>query len=240
MSSRTVTGVLLATLLLASALACAAESPEAPKAPAAALETEEQRMLYALGVAVAARLPHFDPTDEEMALIQAGLADGMLGVEPQVDMRSVTPRIEPYLMQRVQAATEKEKAEGRTFLDAQAAEAGVEKTDSGMLYHELQAGDGASPGVSDQVKIHYVGKLRDGSTFDESTEPATFKVGGVVPCFGEGLQRMKVGGKSRLVCPPELAYGDRGSPPRIRPGATLVFELELLEVVAAASGDSQP
>jgi len=237
MSSRTPTCVLLAALLLASALACAAEPRETP---APALDSEEQKMLYALGVALAARLPNFDPTEDEMALIQAGLADGILGTEPRVDMRSVAPKIEPFLLQRVQVATEKEKAAGLTFLEAAAAETGVEKTASGMLYRELQAGDGASPGSGDQVKLQYVGKLRDGSTFDKSTEPVTFTVGGVVPCFGEGLQRMKVGGKSRFVCPSELAYGDRGSPPRIRPGATLVFEVELLEIVQAPAGESQP
>jgi FKBP-type peptidyl-prolyl cis-trans isomerase len=84
------------------------------------------------------------------------------------------------------------------------------------------------------VKVHYQGTLTDGSVFDSSVqrgEPVTFPLNGVIRCWTEGVQMMKVGGKSRLVCPPDLAYGDRGAPPRIKPGATLVFEVELLEVV---------
>jgi FKBP-type peptidyl-prolyl cis-trans isomerase FkpA/FKBP-type peptidyl-prolyl cis-trans isomerase FklB len=84
------------------------------------------------------------------------------------------------------------------------------------------------------VKVHYHGTLTDGTVFDSSVqrkEPATFPLNGVIPCWTEGVQLMKAGGKSRLVCPASLAYGDRGAPPRIRPGATLVFEVELLEIL---------
>jgi FKBP-type peptidyl-prolyl cis-trans isomerase len=92
------------------------------------------------------------------------------------------------------------------------------------------------------VRLHYKGTLRDGTVFDNSADrgaPATFQLGGVVPCFREGLTLMKVGGKSRLVCPPELAYGERGFPPTIPPGATLTFEVELLGVVPSAA-DAAP
>ena len=85
------------------------------------------------------------------------------------------------------------------------------------------------------MKVHYHGTLPDGSVFDSSVEreqPATFPLNGVIKCWTEGVQLMKVGGKSRLVCPSEIAYGDRGAPPRIKPGATLIFEVELLEIVA--------
>ena len=90
------------------------------------------------------------------------------------------------------------------------------------------------PTAADTVKVHYHGTLIDGSVFDSSVDrgtPATFPLNGVIKCWTEGLQKIKVGGKARLVCPADVAYGDRGSPPKIKPGSTLVFEVELLEIV---------
>ena len=101
----------------------------------------------------------------------------------------------------------------------------------------IKPGTGPSPKATDKVKVHYHGTLTDGTVFDSSVqrkEPATFPLNGVIPCWTEGVQLMKVGGKSRLVCPADLAYGDRGAPPKIKPGATLVFEVELLEIVPSS------
>jgi FKBP-type peptidyl-prolyl cis-trans isomerase FkpA len=115
----------------------------------------------------------------------------------------------------------------------QAAEGETVTTDSGLQFTELRAGSGPSPGPSDVVVVHYHGTFPDGSVFDSSIErgsPATFPLNRVIPCWTEGLQRMKVGGKARLVCPPQIAYGARGAPPRIPPNATLNFEVELLEI----------
>jgi FKBP-type peptidyl-prolyl cis-trans isomerase len=89
------------------------------------------------------------------------------------------------------------------------------------------------------VKVHYVGTLRDGTVFDSSRErgtPAQFPLNRVIPCWTEGVQKMKVGGKGRLTCPASIAYGDRGAPPKIKPGAALAFEVELLEILPAAAG----
>jgi FKBP-type peptidyl-prolyl cis-trans isomerase FkpA/FKBP-type peptidyl-prolyl cis-trans isomerase FklB len=115
-----------------------------------------------------------------------------------------------------------------------AAEPGAIKTPSGAVVTILRPGTGPSPKPTDKVKVHYHGTLTDGTVFDSSVqrgEPATFPVNGVIKCWTEGLQQLKVGGKARLVCPADTAYGDRGAPPRIKPGATLLFEVELLEVV---------
>jgi len=125
-----------------------------------------------------------------------------------------------------------EKARGKAYVDKAATEAGSTRTATGLVYHELTAGSGASPKATDKVRVHYRGTLVDGTEFDSSYKtnaPAEFPLNGVIPCWTEGVQRMKVGGKSRLVCPSEIAYGDGGRP-SIPGGATLIFEIELLAI----------
>ena len=124
-------------------------------------------------------------------------------------------------------------ANGQAYLDKAAAEPGAIKTASGLVYRELRAGTGAFPSASDTVKVNYRGTLVDGTEFDSSykrNEPISFPLSGVIPCWTEGVQKMKVGGKSQLVCPSSIAYADRGSPPVIPGGATLIFEIELLGI----------
>jgi FKBP-type peptidyl-prolyl cis-trans isomerase FkpA len=107
------------------------------------------------------------------------------------------------------------------------------KTASGLVYKELRAGSGASPKATDKVTVNYRGTLTNGTEFDSSYKrnaPATFPLNGVIPCWTEGVQMMKVGGKAQLTCPPAIAYGDRGAPPVVPPNATLIFEVELLKI----------
>jgi FKBP-type peptidyl-prolyl cis-trans isomerase FkpA len=125
------------------------------------------------------------------------------------------------------------KPEGVAFLDKAAAEPGAVRTASGLVYHELRPGNGPSPSASDIVTVNYRGTLVDGTEFDSSykrNQPAQFPLGQVIPCWTEGVQKMKVGGKSQLVCPANIAYGEQGSPPVIPGGATLIFEIELLGI----------
>lgn len=106
-------------------------------------------------------------------------------------------------------------------------------TGSGLQISHRVEGSGASPGPTDVVKVHYHGTFEDGRVFDSSVErgaPASFPLNRVIPCWTEGVGMMKVGGKAELVCPPEIAYGARGAPPRIPPNATLRFEVELLGI----------
>jgi FKBP-type peptidyl-prolyl cis-trans isomerase FkpA len=115
---------------------------------------------------------------------------------------------------------------------ATAAEPKVETTASGIGITMLKEGSGASPKASDTVKVHYRGTLTNGQEFDSSyrrNEPATFPLNRVIPCWTEGVQKIKVGGKAKLLCPPELAYGSRGVP-GIPPNSTLIFEVELLDI----------
>ncbi len=115
-----------------------------------------------------------------------------------------------------------------------AREAGAVVLPSGLVYRSLQEGSGATPAPSDVVRVHYRGTLPGGKEFDSSHsrgEPAAFPLNGVIPCWTEGLQRMKVGGKARLTCPPAIAYGSRGAGGGvIPPNATLHFEVELLDI----------
>ena len=112
-------------------------------------------------------------------------------------------------------------------------DSGGETTASGLKYRVLTEGSGASPKAADVVRVHYRGTLDNGTEFDSSykrNEPAEFPLNQVIPCWTEGVQKMKVGGKAQLTCPASIAYGDRGAPPVIPGGATLTFEIELLGI----------
>ena len=112
----------------------------------------------------------------------------------------------------------------------------AESTVSGLVYIPVEEGSGEHPAATDTVTVHYHGTLRDGSVFDSSRErgqPFVTPLNRVIPCWTEGVQKMKVGGKAKLVCPPEVAYGERGAPPRIPANATLHFEVELIDVAEA-------
>jgi FKBP-type peptidyl-prolyl cis-trans isomerase FkpA len=228
----------------AALMLCALAAP-ALLAEEPALETDEQKTLYTLGVAISRNLALFEFNEAELALIQAGMSDVVMGREPRVAPEQYGPRIDAMLQARMASLTEKEKLAGQAFLELAAQEPGATTAESGLVYRELEPGDGAAPGPSDTVKVHYRGTLRDGSVFDTSLEgenptPATFSLSGVIPCFSEGIQKMKVGGKSKLTCPSGLAYGDRGSPPGIKPGATLQFEVQLVEITPPPAATEAP
>lgn len=143
------------------------------------------------------------------------------------------PETEPPATEAPEPAEETTPMNGTAFQAENAQREGVVTLPSGLQYEVLVEGDGASPAATDSVVTHYHGTLIDGTVFDSSVErdqPATFPVNGVIAGWTEALQLMQVGDKWRLVIPPELAYGDRGAGAKIGPGATLVFEVELLEV----------
>ena len=128
----------------------------------------------------------------------------------------------------------KQKEAAKPFLEKMAKEPGAEKLPSGVVYIPVKEGAGVMPKASDMVKVHYHGTFPDAKVFDSSVErgtPAEFPLGGVIPCWTEGVQKIKVGGKAKLVCPSDTAYGDQGAGGTIPGGATLVFEVELLEIV---------
>ena len=204
----------------------------APKAAAAALVTDEEKTVYALGLQVYRSLAPFDLSPAEMELINRALADAAAG-KPAVDVNEWVPKLQPFAQARSARVAEQQKSSSKAYLAKAATEPGVLKTESGLIYKDIQPGTGASPKASDTVKVNYRGALIDGTEFDSSykrNQPAQFPLSGVIRCWTEGVQKMKVGGKARLVCPSDIAYGDTGRPPTIPGGATLVFEIELLEI----------
>lgn len=206
-----------------------------PSAFAAAEPTnDDQKTLYAVGLAISQSLTSFMLSESELDLVKSGLTDGVLKRPPKVDLQVFGPKIQQLQQARNAVAAESEKKAGAAFLTKAAAEAGAKKTESGAIITVIKEGKGANPKATDTVKVHYHGTLVDGTVFDSSVkrgEPATFGLNQVIKCWTEGVQQIKVGGKSKLVCPSNLAYGDKGAPPLIKPGATLVFDVELLEIV---------
>ncbi|MBM4258244.1 MAG: FKBP-type peptidyl-prolyl cis-trans isomerase [Deltaproteobacteria bacterium] len=204
--------------------------------------TDDQKTMYALGVAMSQSLGVFNLSEAELEMVKNGLTDGVLKKPQKVNVQEFMPKLQQLQQTRFAAASEAEKKAGAEFLTKAAAEKGAVKTNSGLVYSTVKEGTGASPKATDTVKVHYHGTLTDGSVFDSSVDrkqPATFPLNGVIPCWTEGVQKMKVGEKARLVCPSAIAYGDRGAPPRIKPGATLVFEVELLGIETPAASESK-
>ncbi len=198
------------------------------------LKTEEQKTFYALGLALSQGLTSFNLTEAELDLVKSGLTDGILNRPRKVELPTYAPKLQELQNSRMAAVASVEKKSSQAFLDKAAAEKGATKTPSGVIVTTITPGTGPAPTASDKVKVHYTGTLTDGSVFDSSVQrgqPATFPLNGVIKCWTEGVATMKVGGKSKFVCPADAAYGDRGAPPKIKPGATLVFEVELLEIV---------
>jgi FKBP-type peptidyl-prolyl cis-trans isomerase FkpA/FKBP-type peptidyl-prolyl cis-trans isomerase FklB len=221
---------IIATLSLLLTLAAAAPTLGAAPEP----RSEDQKTLYALGLALSQNLAPFNLTETELEMVQAGLRDGILNKPRKVELETYGPKLKELQASRASAAAAVEKKAGQAFLAKAATEKGATRTPSGLVITTIKPGTGPSPTASDKVKVHYQGTLTDGTVFDSSVqrgEPITFPLNGVIRCWTEGVSMMKVGGKSRLVCPSDLAYGDRGAGGRIKPGATLVFEVELLEIV---------
>jgi len=226
----------LAATILTLALTLSPAEAAKPKAKPAAAPTEEEKTLYSLGVLMSQALATFDLKPEELVQVEKGIHESASGMEMPFNAEEYLPKIQELQKTRMAALGVKAAAAGVAFLDKAAAEPGATKTASGMVIKQTQEGTGASPLASDQVKVQYEGRLIDGKVFDSSIargEPATFPLSGVIPCWTEGVQTMKVGGKARLICPASLAYGENGSPPTIPPQSTLVFDVELLDIVKA-------
>ena len=237
---RTYLSLIAATLALLVAIpACGQEEASAAAEDEPPLaETWDQKASYALGVNIGSNL---EPDDLllDPDLVLRGFQDALEGTEAldseEVDsvLSELGAKMQEHADRERQVALLENTARSAAFLAAKASEDGVMKTDSGLLYRELRPGSGDSPTPDQSVTVHYRGTLIDGTQFDSSydrDQTATFAVGGVIPGWTEALKLMKPGAVWELFIPADLGYGKNGSPPAIPPGATLIFEVELLEV----------
>lgn len=206
----------------------------------AAPETDGEMAAYALGLDIARQLTAQGIELSEEHLI-AGLSDGLNGEEPPVpaaELQAARQRFQEAEKARIaekqQARAATERAAGEAFLSENVSEQGVETLAPGLQYQVLTAGEGEKPQASDRVTVHYRGTLLDGTEFDSSyarNQPVTFPLNQVIPGWTQALTQMPVGSKWKLFIGPDLGYGDTpppGSP--IPPGATLIFEVELIEI----------
>ena len=212
--------------LLLAALAAAAAPAQSE------LDDEHARTLYALGVRCGNQLIDFALTPEELASVERGIRDVVSYREVAVNAGAYRERIRVLREERRPAAVAFEASASRDFVERRAGEPGAERVPPGFLMFELRPGSGPRARASDTVRMHFHGRLRDGTVFDSSVErgaPILAPLAKLVPCWREALKRMRVGGKSRIVCPPETAYGEKGTP-RVPGGAALDIEVELLAI----------
>lgn len=223
------------------------ESAKPAEAEAVALETAAQKQAYALGASMGTyvqdnlQMRRENGIDFDQAVLLQGFSDALSGEakmeveEMQVLIREAETQLREKQQEAAQQAAAVNIKAGEEYLAKNASREGVTVTESGLQYEVLQAGEGPQPEATDTVKVHYKGTLLDGTEFDSSYsrgEPAVFPLNRVISGWTEGLQLMNAGAKFRFHIPANLAYGERATG-KITPNSTLIFEVELLEVVAA-------
>jgi FKBP-type peptidyl-prolyl cis-trans isomerase FkpA len=205
-----------------------------PEKPVGYLKTGSDKALYALGYGFGKNMQVFDLSKPEQEIIKKAMTEGLNDQKPLIPLETYGPKVNDLVNERRGRALEKKAVREKPYLDAAAKQKGAQVLPSGVVYIAEKEGTGAQPKGTDQVKVNYRGKLTSGFEFDSSykrNQPLEFQLDKVIPCWTEGVQKMKVGGKARLVCPPKAGYGDRGElRAGITPGSVLDFDVELLEV----------
>jgi FKBP-type peptidyl-prolyl cis-trans isomerase len=196
-------------------------------------KSEDDKTLYALGMIIGKNLSDFNLTSRELDLVKAGMTDVVMKKKTPVDLEAYGPKVDKLHTDRRQARGALEKKQGQAFVDGAAREAGAVRTPSGAIVRTVKPGNGPAPQPTDRVQVHYTGKLIDGTVFDTSRkpngQPVTFPLNGVIKCWTEGVGQMKVGEQAVITCPSEIAYGEVGQR-NIPPGATLIFDVELIGI----------
>jgi FKBP-type peptidyl-prolyl cis-trans isomerase FkpA len=217
---------LIAVTLLVGAVGGCGRFGGAPK-------TDEDKTLYALGMIIGRNLGDFNLTPRELDVVKAGMTDTVQKKKTAVDIETWGPKVDALHTSRRTARGALEKKQGQAAVESAAKEPGAVKTPAGAIVRTVKPGTGATPQPTDRVEVHYTGKLLDGTVFDTSRKgdqkPVAFPLNGVIKCWGEGVGRMKVGEQAVLTCPADTAYGEGGQR-NIPPGATLVFDVELVGI----------
>jgi len=226
---------LAATTALAEPAKATAPKAAVPEKPKPLTPEETKKALYTFGFLIVQKSPlgQANLSAQELETVLKGFTAAALGQPLEVKPEDTMPKLQQFLTERHEARSAEEKKKGESYLEKAATEAGVQKLPSGVLYSELTAGTGESPAPTDTVKVNYKGTFTNGKEFDSSYKrgtPAEFQLNGVIKCWTEGVAKMKVGGKAKLVCPSDLAYGERGMGGGIPPNSVLVFEVELLAI----------
>ncbi len=229
-----------AVLTLALLLLLSACGPSSTQAEKKELKTLNEKVSYVAGLDIGNTLKASE-TDVDLPILIQGIEDSFQGREPLIKpeeaavvKQEYTRKVMEEYQKKSKVIGEKNKKEGEAFLAENKKKPGVATTESGLQYMVLKEGNGPRPKLDDQVKVNYVGTLLDGTEFDSSYrrgQPATFPLIGVIRGWTEGLQLMPVGGKYRFFIPPDLAYGEHGAGQVVGPDATLIFEIELLEII---------
>ena len=224
----------LLSIALLALVACAPTESTTPAASAqsADLTTDQDKTLYAIGLVLGQQINDFKLTAGEFDIVSLGMKDAVLGLEPKAALDVYGPRIQLLMQERMQAVAAAEKQASDAWVAEQAALPGAQRSATGVVVISMTEGTGANPTADSTVKVHYHGTLRDGTVFDSSVErgePISFPLSGVISCWTEGVQKIKVGGKAKLTCPAATAYGDRGVG-AIPPNSDLTFEVELLGI----------
>lgn len=198
------------------------------------IKTKEEKLSYALGMSIASNLINSGVRSLNIDIFAKALKDLFGGQQPAITPDEANQILENFMNGSSGNDAEKNLQDGLTFLAENSMRDGVVQLESGLQYQILAEGTGRKPGIKDKVKCHYHGTLIDGTVFDSSVQrgkPAEFPVSGVIGGWVEALQLMPVGSKYRLFIPPDLAYGSRGAGGTIGPNSTLIFDVELLEIV---------
>ena len=214
---------------------CATQTPVATSADdVPVFQSDADELFYFWGTTFGKQLEAARITDpEEIAWVARGLKDQASGSAPEFG-DEYPSLLNNSLVLRTRQAAEAEAALGASYLDELARSDGAIKTETGLVYREIRAGTGEQPSRGSRVKVHYRGRLRDGTVFDSSMErgePLVARLTQVIGCWSEGIPMMRVGGKAVISCPATLAYGDRGNGRAIPGGAALSFDVELLEIL---------